>query len=191
MPERTIEASGRLFHALYQVARTVNSSLDIMQVLQTIVVSTTEAFGARACSLRLLGPDSKHLMFGAAHGLSAGYRAKGPVLMAQSEIDRLALQSASPVIIEDARSDPRFQYPGEAKEEGIVSVLVVPLQVQGQSIGVLRVYTGDARAFSPEERELAEAIASLSAMAIENARLYERLDRNYRAAVQFDEREFD
>jgi len=191
MPERTIEASGRLFHALYQVARTVNSSLDIMQVLQTIVVSTTEAFGARACSLRLLVPDSKHLMFGAAHGLSAGYRAKGPVLMAQSEIDRLALQSASPVIIEDARSDPRFQYPGEAKEEGIVSVLVVPLQVQGQSIGVLRVYTGDARAFSPEERELAEAIASLSAMAIENARLYERLDRNYRAAVQFDEREFD
>jgi len=56
---------------------------------------------------------------------------------------------------------------------------------------VLRVYTGEARAFSPEERELAEAIASLSAMAIENARLYERLDRNYRAAVQFDEREFD
>ena len=65
-----------------------------MQVLQTIVVSTAEAFEARACSLRLLGPTGKHLMFGAAHGLSAGYRAKGPVLVAQSEIDRLALQSA-------------------------------------------------------------------------------------------------
>lgn len=191
MTENTIEPSGRLFHTLYHVARTVNSSLDIMQVLQTIVVSTTEALAARACSLRLLGPDGKHLMFGAAHGLSAAYRAKGPVLVAQSEIDQLALQSTSPVVIEDARSDPRFQYPGEAREEGIVSVLVVPLQVQGQSIGVLRVYTGDARAFGPEERDLAEAIASLSAMAIENARLYERLDRNYRAAVQFDEREFD
>ena len=191
MTDKTIEPSGRLFHTLYRVARTVNSSLDIMQVLQTIVVSTTDALDARACSLRLLGPDSKHLMFGAAHGLSASYRAKGPVLVAQSEIDRLALQSTSPVVVEDARKDPRFQYPGEAREEGIVSVLVVPLQVQGQSIGVLRVYTGDARAFGPEERELAEAIASLSAMAIENARLYERLDRNYRAAVQFEEREFD
>jgi GAF domain-containing protein len=191
MTGNPIEPSGRLFETLYQVARTVNSSLDIMQVLQTIVVSTTEAFEARACSLRLLGPTGKHLMFGAAHGLSAGYRAKGPVLVAQSEIDRLALQSAQPVVIEDARSDPRFQYPGEAREEGIVSVLVVPLRVQDQSIGVLRVYTGEAREFSPAERELAEAIASLSALAIENGRLYERLDRNYRAAVQFDEREFD
>jgi GAF domain-containing protein len=183
--------SGRLFHTLYQVARTVNSSLDIMQVLQTIVVSTTEALQARACSLRLLGPDDKHLMFGAAHGLSAGYRAKGPVLVEQSEIDRLALQSAQPVTIEDARSDPRFQYPGEALEEGIVSVLVAPLRVQDQCIGVLRVYTAEARAFSAEELELAEAIASLSALAIENSRLYERLDRNYRAAVQFNRQEFD
>ena len=191
MTGNTIEPSGRLFETLYQVARTVNSSLDIMQVLQTIVVSTTEALEARACSLRLLGPNGKHLMFGAAHGLSAGYRSKGPVLVAQSEIDRLALQSAHPVVIEDARSDPRFQYPGEAREEGIVSVLVVSLRVQDQSIGVLRVYTGEAREFSPAERELAEAIASLSALAIENGRLYERLDRNYRAAVQFDEREFD
>lgn len=183
--------SGRRFHALYHVARTVNSSLDIMQVLHTIVVSTSEAFQARACSLRLLGPDGRHLMFGAAHGLSAGYRAKGPVLVAHSEIDQLALQSAQTVVIEDARSDPRFQYPGEALEEGIVSVLVAPLRVQDQCIGVLRVYTAEARVFSPEECELAEAIASLSALAIENGRLYERLDRNYRAAVQFDWREID
>ncbi len=187
----TIGPSGRPFQTLYHVARTVNSSLDIMQVLQTIVVSTTEALEARACSLRLLGPDGKHLMFGAAHGLSAGYRAKGPVLVANSKIDQLALQSGQPVMIEDARSDPRFQYPGEAREEGIVSVLVAALRVQDLSIGVLRVYTDEVHIFSEEERELAEAIASLSALAIENGRLYERLDRNYRAAVQFDQREFD
>lgn len=187
----TMEPSRRLFQTLYHVARTVNSSLDIMQVLQTIVVSTAEALEARACSLRLLGPDGKHLMFGAAHGLSASYRAKGPVLVVQSEIDRLALQSAHPLMIEDARSDPRFQYPGEAREEGIVSVLVAPLRVQDQSIGVLRVYTGEVREFCAEECELAEAIASLSALAIENGRLYERLDRNYRAAVEFNQREFD
>lgn len=183
--------SKRLFHTLYFVARTVNSSLDIMQVLQTIVASTTEALEARACSLRLLGPDGKHLMFGAAHGLSAAYRAKGPVHVEQSEIDRLALQSGELVTIEDARGDPRFQYPGEAREEGIVSVLVAPLCVQDQCIGVLRVYTDKVRIFSPEERELAEAIASLSAIAIENCRLYERLDRNFRAAVQFDQRKLD
>lgn len=180
-----------LFQALYHVARTVNSSLDTMQVLQTIVVSTVEALGAKACSVRLLGPDGKHLMFGAAHGLSANYRAKGLVLVEQSGIDREALSGATPVYVADARQDDRFQYPEQARAEGIVSVLVVPLRVQEQPIGVMRIYTGTQRTFGPRELALAEAIASLSALAIENGRLYERLHRNYLAAVEFGQREFE
>jgi GAF domain-containing protein len=187
----TTEPAVRLFQTLYHVARTVNSSLDIMQVLQTIVASTAEALNARACSLRLLGPDGKHLMFGAAYGLSPTYRAKGPVLLAQSEVDALALQSGKTLVIEDAGCDPRFQYPEDAREEGLVAVLVTPVRVQDQPIGVLRVYSGIPHAFISEERALAEAIASLSALAIENARLYERLNRNYQAALEFDQREFD
>lgn len=187
----TNEPSGRLFQTLYHVARTVNSSLDIMQVLQTVVASTAEALGARACSLRLLGPDGQHLMFGASYGLSPAYRAKGPVSVAHSGVDGLALQSGQTLAVADAANDTRFQYPGEARDEGIVSVLVTPLRVQDQSIGVLRVYTAEPRIFSAEERELAEAIASLSALAIENGRLYERLNRNYQAALEFNEREFD
>ncbi len=182
---------GDHFATLYQVARTVNSSLDIMQVLQTIVSSATEALGVKACSLRLLGPDGRRLMFGAADGLSANYRAKGAVDLTHSEVDHLALLLAKPVYIADARSDVRFQYPEQAAEEGIVSVLVTPLRVQDQPIGVLRVYTQDERTFSAAEVALVEAIASLSALAIENARLYERLDRNYQAAIEFGERLFD
>jgi len=180
-----------LFQTLYKVARTVNSSLDVMQILRTIVTATAEALNVKACSLRLLGPDNKHLMYGAAHGLSANYRAKGPVQVAQSGVDRLALAGGVPVYIEDARSDPRFQYPEQARAEGIVSVLVVPMYVQDQPIGVLRVYSGEPRTFAPQELALVEAIASLSALAIENGRLYERLNRNYRAAIDFGERLFD
>lgn len=185
------ESCDSLFQTLYKVARTVNSSLDIMQVLQTIVVSTAEALDAKACSLRLLGPDGKHLMFGAAHGLSANYRAKGPVLLEHSSVDRLAIAENAPVYVADARSDTRFQYPGQAREEGIVSVLIVPLQVQDYPLGVLRVYTNAPRDFTASERELAQAIASLSALAIENGRLYERLNRNYQAALDFGNRVFD
>ncbi len=185
------EPCDNLFQTLYQVARTVNSSLDVMQVLQTIVTSTTEALSAKACSLRLLGPRRKHLMLGAVHGLSANYRAKGPVLVANSSVDRLALAGTTPILIEDARADPRFQYPEQARSEGIVSVLVVPLRVQDQPIGVLRIYSGQPRAFSETEIALAEAIASLSALAIENGRLYERLNRDYQAAIDFGERLFD
>lgn len=176
---------------LYRVARAVNSSLDVLQVLNMIVSSTAEAMKAKACSLRLLSPDGQRLFIGSAYGLSASYRAKGPVDVAHSEVDRLALTGDKPIYIADARSDPRFQYPEQAREEGIVSVVVVPLRVQDQPIGVMRVYTAAPRVFSEAELMLVEAIASLSALAIENGRLYERLDRNYRAAVDFGERLFD
>jgi len=179
------------FQTLYQVARTVNSSLDIMQVLQTIVAGTAEALGVKACSLRLLGPDEKHLLFGATHGLSPNYRAKGAVDLAHSEVDRLALASQQAIYVADVGNDPRIQYPEQAREEGIVSMLVTPLRVQDQPIGVMRVYSADRRDFSEAERSLVEAIASLSALAIENARLYERLNRNYQAAVEFRNRLFD
>jgi GAF domain-containing protein len=179
------EPSGTFFHTLSRVARTVNSSLDVMAILESIVAITAEALAAKACSLRLLGPDGRHLMFGVAHGLSAGYRAKGPVLTDQSGVDDLALESGETILVDDATADERFQYPEAAREEGIVTVLVAPLRAQGQPIGVLRVYMPQQHTFTADERELAEAIASLSALAIENGRLYERLDRNYRAAVEF------
>jgi GAF domain-containing protein len=187
---------GDYFYTLYKVARTVNSSLDVMQVLDTMVSSTAEALNAKACSLRLLGPDGKHLLFGAAYGLSANYKAKGSVVLGPgggggSEVDRLALSSGAPVYISDASTDARFQYPEQAREEGIASVLVVSLQVQDQPIGVMRVYTSVQREFSEAELALVKAIASLSALAIENGRLYERLDRNYQAAVDFSNRMFD
>ncbi len=179
------------FLTLYKVARTVNSSLDVMQVLETIASSVTEALGAKGCILRLLGPDGKHLMFGASFGLKSNYRAKGRVDLERSQVDREALSAREPVYIEDAGSDPRFQYPAEARDEGIVSALVVPLSVRDQPIGVLRVYAQTERKFSEGELALVQAIASLSALAIENGRLYERLNRNYQAALDFNNRSFD
>ena len=51
------------------------------------------------------------------------------------------------VVILDMSSDTRVQYPEEAKREGIVSVLSVPISVKGQIIGVLRIYTSDQKIF--------------------------------------------
>ena len=149
-------ACGEHFRTLYKVARTVNSSLDVMQVLNTIVISTAEALNAKACSLRLLGPDGQHLLFGAAHGLRSHYRGKGSVSLENSGVDRLALSSLAPIHIPDVRLDERFQYPAQAREEGIVSVLVVPLIMQDEPIGVMRVYSGTERVFSEAELALAD-----------------------------------
>ena len=160
--------------ALYEVASSINSSLDLSQVLNQLAKSTARAAHAKACSLRLLSPDKQQLIIGGAYGLSAGYLRKGSVEVEKSKIDQEALQGKA-AIITDVSHDPRFQYPEEAKAELIRSILVVPLTLRDTPIGVLRLYTEELREFSTEEIGFVKAIASLGAIAIENAKLYQAL----------------
>ncbi len=178
------------YHALYDVARTINSSLDLGETLQKVAKSAAEALHAKACSIRLLSDDRKRLLFGAAHGLSDSYLRKGAVEVSKSGVDRQVLRGNS-VLIPDATEDSRFQYPERARQEGIRSVLVTPLAARDQIIGVMRVYTAERRDFTEEEIELLSLIADLSAMAIDNARLYQLVKGNYETLLTFQERLFD
>jgi signal transduction histidine kinase len=69
----------------------------------------------------------------------------------------------------------RYQNIEVARREGLISLLSVPLLFAGQSIGTLNVYTSRHYNFSNEEIRILSALAELSAIAIEKARLYERI----------------
>jgi transcriptional regulator with GAF, ATPase, and Fis domain len=162
------------FEALYNVAKVINATLELPQVLSEVVHCITETMGVKASSLRLLDPRKKKLLMAATHGLTSGYIRKGPVLVEKSGLDRQALKGKS-IWIKDAQTDKNFQYGGRAQEEGIRSVLVVPLGIGKKVIGVLRVYTEKVHEFSDKDIRFLEAVASLSTIAIENARLHQHL----------------
>ena len=166
------------YTALYQAALTISSSLELDPVLQSVVKSITEAMEVKACAVRLLDSRTGQLQFNAGYGLSGDYLAKGPVDVEHSPIDSEALRGA-PVIIPDVAEDSRFQYKEAARREGIVSVLCVPLEVHGRAIGVMRVYTNQPCTFHEDDIQFLTVLASLSALAIENASLYESLKRSY------------
>ena len=166
------------YNALYQSALTFSSSLELAVLLQSVVKSTTEAMQVKGCALRLLDPRTGQLQLSAVYGLSSSYLAKGPVDVGHSPIDSEAL-SGKAVIIQDVSTDTRFQYKEAAKREGIVSVLCVPLEVRGEAIGVLRVYSGELCNFCDEDIQFLSVLASLAALAIENANLYESLKNSY------------
>jgi GAF domain-containing protein len=166
------------YHALHQATLTISSSLELDQVLASVVMSITEAMQVKGCVLRLLNPRSGQLQLSAGYGLSSGYLAKGPVDVQHSPIDSEAL-SGQTVIIPDISEDSRFQYKEAAKREGIVSVLCVPLEVHGKAIGVMRVYTSEKCVFHEDDIHFLTVLASLAALAIENANLYDNLKRSY------------
>jgi len=136
----------------------------------------------KACVLRLLDQRTGQLQLSAVYGLSSGYLAKGPVDVEHSPIDSEAL-SGKNVFIPDVRNDTRFQYVEAAKREGIVSVLCVPLEVRGEAIGVLRVYTHEPTIFHDDDIQFLSVLASLAALAIENANLYENLKNSYEGVM--------
>src|SRR5690348_10758177 len=158
------------FRALYRVVTAVNSSLHLHTVLNLVAEKVAEAMNVKACSLRLLNRATDTLTISAVHGLSQQYLRKGRVKLEKSQLDREVLQG-NVVYIRNATLDPRFQYPEEARTEGIASVFCVPLIDKGRAIGVLRVYSGVEREFSAFDEEFLLTLASVSALAIENARL--------------------
>src|SRR5258708_36861752 len=164
--------------ALYQSALTISSRLELDAVLQSVVISITEAMQVKACLLRLLDTRTGQLRLSAVHGLSSNYLDKGPVDVERSPIDSEALQGKT-IIIPDLSVDTRFQYQEAAKREGIVSILCVPLEVHGKSIGVMRVYTNEQHTFHDDDIQFLSVLASLAALAIENASLYHNLKSSY------------
>jgi GAF domain-containing protein len=83
------------------------------------------------------------------------------------------------VSIYDISSDPRATYSKEAQEEGIKSVLSVPINLKGKVIGVMRIYTARHRDFTDEEITFLSSLAEQAALAMENARLYQKLKGEY------------
>jgi len=162
------------FEALYEVVRVINASLDPARVLEKIVRSVQDSMKVKACSIRLLDERRRRLLMSAAAGLSRKYIRKGPVLIDESGLDRKA-QKGQMTWIRDARKDRDFQYTEEARKEGIKSVLVVPLRVGKKVIGVMRVYTKEIRPFNRQEIRFLEAVANLSAIALENAQMHQSL----------------
>jgi signal transduction protein with GAF and PtsI domain len=162
------------FAALYDVARVINASLEPVLVLEKIVQCVAKAMDVKAASIRLLDDREKKLILGGACGLSEAYLHKGPILIDESGIDKKALKGKT-IYLKDAQTDKGFQYGEKAKAEGIKSVLVVPLMVEKKAIGVLRVYSDKVREFHEKELKFLQAVADLSAIAIENARLHQIL----------------
>lgn len=163
--------------------RDVNSSLELEQVLNQLTEGVAKAFDVQSASIRLLDSDGEQLSMAASYGLSQTYLMKGKVELSQSILDREAL-SGKVVMIDHATTDNRMQYPQEIAAEGIQSILVVPI-VGRKPLGVLRVYAHEPKYFLPRDAEVVQTIAFQSASAIENALVYDALQRAEHQRTQF------
>ncbi len=178
---------------VHDLANRLSSSANLDEVLTNAVNRVVEVMPVKACVIRLLIPQTGELVIKAVCNLSEQYLMKGRVVLDANSIDAAAFAGEA-VYVPDARTDPRIRYPADAKREGLVSGLCVPMTYRGETVGVLRVYTAHVYRFTDPETSLLRSLGSQAAAAIINARLYEDhiragvVQRQIQAAAQIQRR---
>ena len=163
-----------LFESLASVSRTINSTLNLDEALRVITREACTLMRARMCSLMMIDESREWLDLRASFGAGTAYIQKPRLMIAESLLGVVARRK-KPMQVANVQASTRYQNIEVARHEGLVSLLSVPLLFAGQSIGTLNVYTGRPYNFSNEEIRILSALAELSAIAIEKARLYERI----------------
>jgi sigma-B regulation protein RsbU (phosphoserine phosphatase) len=179
---------------VYNLSMLLAEARDLPNVLRRTVELVSDVMGTKAASIRLIDEEHDELVIRAVHNLSKTYLEKGPVRLSKADIDKVALGEQGYEYVKDLAMDSRTQYPEESRREGVVSMLSAGMRYKGKPIGVLRVYTADAHAFTPLQIDLLKAVAAQAAAAIENTRLItesieaEQLERQVNMAADVQQR---
>jgi signal transduction histidine kinase len=163
-----------LFQSLASVSQTINSTLNLDDALKVITREASALMRAKLCSLKLLDESRQFLDLRASYGASEAYLSQ-PRLGVEESLLGIVVRRKKPIQVENVQLSTRYQSVEIARQESLVALLSVPLIFAGEAIGALSVYTGEPYSFSNEEIRILSALAELSAIAIEKARLYERV----------------
>ncbi len=157
--------------ALARVSQMLAGDLDLRSLMPSAIRAAAEAVGAEACSILLRDPEEPLLRFSVVEGPRTGDLARQTVPIDDRSIAGWVAAHRRPALVPDAYRDPRFT-PAYDQRTGFRtrSVLCVPMEAKGRPLGVIQLLNRrDGQPFDEADSRLAEAVASLIAVAILNA----------------------
>ena len=157
--------------ALLEATQAVASSLDLEEVLQTIVREAAGIAGAPFVRLFLLDEAARVLRYRVGVGLPLEAERDIVIPLGESFSGQVAA-NGQPLDVPDCRGDPRLRSPQHAATYGLVSYLGLPVQLKDRLFGVLVFNTSAPRVYKDDEVAFLSTFARQAASAIENARLY-------------------
>jgi diguanylate cyclase (GGDEF)-like protein len=158
---------------LNEACLSLTSDLDLEQILTTVMLRTSDVIGVETGTLFLADEESGELVFRIVLGGHAG-RILSRRIPKGRGIAGWVFEHGESLLVQDVNQDSRY-YPEVDRNTGFQtrSVLCVPLQVRGETFGVIELINKTSGEFSNEELKLVESIAALTATAIAQNRLNE------------------
>jgi GAF domain-containing protein len=161
------------FNTICMITKAIGATSKYEDLLDLVVSSAVDAMGAKGASLFLPSEDDEFFVPVANKGLSKNYLHANPMRV-QPIIDTV-LSAGGHLAVRDATTDPRIPNHQAKIDEGVASLLSVPVMVKDNFRGVLTLYTSEPRDFLPEDITLLETLASQGGIAIERAKLIRRI----------------
>jgi len=163
----------KYLQVLQKVTKLISMVLDHQQVMDTIVRELPGLLDIDAATIRLLDPSTNTFVMGAAHGLSLEYLSRTQI---DSDETMAAINSGYPVAKTYGDQNSHFNDQHLISQEGIKSVLTLPILFQDSVIGILRLLTRRNRIFTPDEISFAMALAEQVGIAIANGRMFTEME---------------
>ncbi len=177
--DRTVELLARRnaeLASLLEIGKTLISSLELREVLQSIMLQVERLLQPKTWSLLLIEEDTGELCFEIAVSPVA-QELKGIRLKVGEGIAGWVAQTGTSLLIPDVSQDPRFaRRVADEVAYPVSSILCVPLRIRNRVLGVIELINSSGeRTFNEDDLPLLEAVADFAAIAIDNARNYRRV----------------
>jgi putative nucleotidyltransferase with HDIG domain len=163
---------------LMEISKALATTLELDKVLEMVVKITADLLDIKLCSLRLYDKKRDEFIIKSFFGLSDKMRMNCRVKNNQGLIGHV-FDTGKPIAVQDILAEKRIVHSSMLVEEGIKSLVAVPIAIKNTRLGVILGYSTKKRFFTDNEINLLNTIARQAAGAIENARLYTFMHENF------------
>jgi len=174
----SLERRNKQLGTLVEIGKALTSTLDLDGVLSAIMQNAGLLLKSKSWSLLLLDETGQELTFEIAVSPIAD-QLKGQRIKLGEGVAGWVAQHGEPVLVADVRKDPRFAKRFNHRSNFLTEALVcVPVRIRERVFGVMELVNGPGDgAFDEEDLTILTAIADFAAIAIENARNFETIQR--------------
>lgn len=159
--------------ALSEVSKTIATSPYVEEILQLLVNLTAQQFNYRVCTVRLLDENRQELVLRATQAPAKAYQRKRAIKLGESIAGKVIVENRV-IIVQDVQQEADYIGHDLAVEQGLRSMICVPLTIQDRAVGVLSCYTSEIHTFGSDEIKALETLAKQAAVSIEHAKLQVR-----------------
>ena len=175
--QQALREKTREVDVLHRISASISNQLDLEAILKHIVEVVVEVTKADACLLYLLSDSQDELILRASKNPHPKLIGRITIGLGEGITGWVAQERMRVVIPSNASDDPRFKFFHNLPEDRYQAFVSVPIMAKKEVVGVINVQHKRPKRYQPDEIALLSTIANQVGGAIENARLYDQMQR--------------